>query len=55
MQGFQKVETDHVQVDVGSRVKNDAKLPTGSSEQSVTIEAGVQQLNYTSAGLRTFP
>jgi hypothetical protein len=51
MPGFHKVETDHVQVDVGSRVKNDAHLSVGSSEQSVTVQADVQQLNYTSAGL----
>jgi hypothetical protein len=51
MPGFQKVETDHVQVDVGSRVKNDAQLPVGTTEQSVTVQAGAQQLNYNSGGL----
>lgn len=49
--GFENFIRQHIQVDVGSNIRVDAKLVVGSAKVDVTVQGEVQQLNYNSASL----
>ena len=51
MSGFKTFVKDHMQIDVGARVETDVTFVPGSTDTTITVQGGVQQLSYNSASL----